>query len=280
MQDAAKLQKRLNTAKSTILLIGALTIINTVLIAFNADVVFTFSAYVPQFVTWLFMDIAADLQVKRYLYIGIAIAILMGLIYVGIWFGAKKKNGFVVAALVLFCLDSAVLLYDVIVYADASFIIDIVFHIWAIVELVLGVGACVKLKKLPPQEQPSVQQYSVDPAQADCYNPVPQNNMQTEMNENSAFYAESPIIRMSENKGRVSLSAQYNGMNVEVRRSKGLTELIVDGKVYAEKEGVLETEYTIYARVSGVLFSTSMTMQSVMYLYANEELLAKKIRWV
>ena len=72
MQDAAKLQKRLNTAKSTILLIGALTIINTVLIAFNADVVFTFSAYVPQFVTWLFMDIAADLQVKRYLYIGIA----------------------------------------------------------------------------------------------------------------------------------------------------------------------------------------------------------------
>ena len=85
---------------------------------------------------------------------------------------------------------------------------------------------------------------------------------------------------MSENKGRVSLSAQYNGMNVEVRRSKGLTELIVDGKVYAEKEGVLETEYTIYARVSGVLFSTSMTMQSVMYLYANEELLAKKIRWV
>ena len=62
-------------------------------------------------------------------------------------------------------------------------------------------------------------------------------------------------------------------MNVEVRRSKGLTELIVDGKVYAEKEGVLETEYTIYARVSGVLFSTSMTMQSVMYLYANEELL-------
>ncbi|MDE6659071.1 MAG: hypothetical protein K2K01_03010 [Eubacterium sp.] len=273
MQDIEKLKKRINTAKTSIILVAVLTIANTILIAVNADMVFTFSAHVPQLVTFMFSEIAVEMQEKSYLYIGIAIAILMSLIYVALWLGAKKKNSFMVVALVLFSIDSAVLLYDLLLAFDASFIIDIAFHAWVIYDLILGISAYSKLKKIPAEEL----QQNVE--QAEYYSPLPQNTDNSAVNQ-AYEPVDSAPIRISENKGRVIMSVDYQGMNVEVRRSKGLTELIVDGKVYAEKKGILETEYTIGARVSGVEFVTSMTMSSVMYLYADGAQIAKKLRMI
>lgn len=91
MQEIEKLQKRVNTSKHTIILVAVLTIVNTVLIAVNADMVFTFSAYVPQLVTFIFADMAAEMQAESYFYIGIAIAVFMALLYLALWFGAKEK---------------------------------------------------------------------------------------------------------------------------------------------------------------------------------------------
>ena len=171
MQEIEKLQKRVNTAKHTIILVAALTIVNTILIAVNADMVFTFSAYVPQLVTFIFADMALEMQADSYLYIGIAIAILMALLYLALWFGAKKKAGLLIVALVLFGIDSAVLLYDLVSYFDSSFIIDVVFHAWVIYDLILGISSYSKLKKLPVEET-LMQQNS---EQTDYYNPCPQN---------------------------------------------------------------------------------------------------------
>ncbi|MDE6111505.1 MAG: hypothetical protein K2F65_06265 [Eubacterium sp.] len=171
MQEIEKLKKRVNTAKHAIILVAVLTIVNTILIAVNADLVFTFSAYVPQFVTFIFADMAAEMQTKSYLYIGIAIAILVGLIYLALWFGAKKKDGFIIVALVLFGIDSAVLLYHLVSYFDSSFIIDVAFHAWVIYDLILGISAYSKLKKMPVEEI-NMQQGA---EQIDYYNPCPQD---------------------------------------------------------------------------------------------------------
>ena len=171
MQEIEKLQKRVNTARHTIILVAVLTIVNTILIAADADLVFTFSAYVPQLVTFIFADMAAEMQANSYLYIGIAIAILMALIYLALWLGAKKKTGFLIVALVLFGIDSAILLLDLVSYFEASYIIDIVFHAWVIYDLILGVSAYSKLKKLPVEE--TIIQQNAE--QADYYNPCPQN---------------------------------------------------------------------------------------------------------
>lgn len=276
MQEIERLKKRVNTAKTTIILVAVLTIANTVLIAINADMVFTFSAYIPQFVTFLFADLAADLQDKTDLYIGVAIAILMALIYVALWFGAKKKDSFIAVALVLFGIDTAFMLYfDVIVYFDISSVIDILFHGWVVFDLIMGIHAYSKLKKMPAEE---MQHYSI---QTETYNPLPAD-IDSEYDGRYTYdQADSSPIRVSENKGRVIMSVDYKGMNVEVRRSMGLTELIVNGKVYAEKKGIIETNYTISARVSGVEFSTTLVMhfdKSIMYLYADGQQIAEKIR--
>ncbi len=51
----------------------------------------------------------------------------MALLYLALWFGAKKKAGFLIVALVLFGIDTAILLFDLVSYFDSSFIIDVVF---------------------------------------------------------------------------------------------------------------------------------------------------------
>ncbi len=180
MQEIEKLQKRVNTSKHTIILVAVLTIVNTVLIAVNADMVFTFSAYVPQLVTFIFADMAADLQAESYFYIGIAIAVFMALLYLALWFGAKKKAGFLIVALVLFGIDTAILLFDLVSYFDSSFIIDVVFHAWVIYDLILGISSYLKLKKLPVDET-LMQQNS---EQTEYYNPCPQNT-EDSMSDNS-----------------------------------------------------------------------------------------------
>ena len=54
-----------------------------------------------------------------------------------------------ITALVFFSLDTLAMLSMGI---GADSIIDIVFHVWVIVSLSMGISACSKLKKLPPEE--------------------------------------------------------------------------------------------------------------------------------
>ena len=292
MQEIEKLQKRLKTAKTSILIVAVFTIVNTVLIAANEDLSFLFSAYIPQLVAAIFAEIASEEHVPKLLWIGVAIAVVMSLVYLLLWVGSRKKDAFITVALVLFCIDTALFLVDIIAYIDASYVIAVVFHAWVIYDLIMGVSAYKKLKKLSVQEGldkatfgGEIDQnmaYTNPNAQNDNYNPYyaqPVNDyMQPQSVYNPPVRADSTPIRLSENKGRVIISAEYNGMNVEVRRSKGLTELIVDGKVYAEKTGIIETEYTLSARVSGVEFTTSMTMTGMMFLFADGKQIAKKLR--
>ena len=52
-------------------------------------------------------------------------------------------------------------------------------------------------------------------------------------------------------KYRILVPADWNGRHIEVRRSRGLTELVVDGRVYGRTEGIIEREHTISARIDG-----------------------------
>lgn len=266
MQEIVKLQKRINVAKTTILMVAVLTLINIAAIVFDAAYSFPFSAYIPQFVTVVFAGSAEQQGTDSILYIGIAIAVLMSLVYVALWFGAKKKNAFLIVALVFFGIDTAFFVYNLILSFDASFIIDIAFHAWVIFDLVLGISACSQLKKIPEEE----------------FQNFRRNNepfiLQGADNTDFSVRTESTPIRLSENKGRVVISSNYNGLNIEVRRSKALTELVIGGKVYAEKKGIIEGEYELAAIVSGVEIKTVMTAQAVMFLYADGVQIAKKIR--
>lgn len=72
------------------------------------------------------------------------------ILYFVFWFFSKKKVGWLIAGTVFFALDTAfVVLFGMISGDFVSLLVDILFHILALVEMILGVTAAIKLKKLP-----------------------------------------------------------------------------------------------------------------------------------
>ena len=80
-----------------------------------------------------------------YLIVGIAVGIAILVPFLFCWIFSKKKYGWIVAGTVFVCLDTAGVLFYMIVYQDFSFIIDALFHAWICYSMI---AACVKGKKL------------------------------------------------------------------------------------------------------------------------------------
>lgn len=168
--ERQKLENKYNSARMNLLWVVAFTAINIVLLVTNSGRYFLFSAYVP----YLVMDLAmllcgkypAEVYAEYYpdmefmsstvFYVALAVAVVLIALYLVSWICAKKlKVGWMIFALVFFVIDTAVMLYlcgDI-----AANILDIVFHGWVIVSLIMGIIACGKLKKLP-EEIPAPEQ--------------------------------------------------------------------------------------------------------------------------
>lgn len=150
-----------NKSISNLLLVVVFSAINIVMLATNAGSYFLFSAFIPYFIVdygmyWCGMfpediyadspGIEAEFLDKSFLGITIAIAVVIILVYLLCWFLARKKKvGALILALVFFVIDTIGMFF---VYGFAmDSIIDIIFHIWVIVSLTIGVVTYFKNKK-------------------------------------------------------------------------------------------------------------------------------------
>ena len=79
-------------------------------------------------------------------------------------------------------------------------------------------------------------------------------------------------------KYRILVTADWNGRHIEVRRSRGLTELVVDGRVYGRTEGIIEREHTISARIDGHDVATVFYPTGRQTIEVDGEVIAKKQR--
>lgn len=94
---------------------------------------------------------------KSLLIITVVIAALILLLYLLCWiFARKKKVGWLIFATVLFSIDTAALL--LINGLALDLLIDIVFHVWVIICLALGIATHSKLKKLPEDKPEFLQE--------------------------------------------------------------------------------------------------------------------------
>lgn len=147
---------------------------------------------------------------------------------------------------------------------EASSILDVVFHGLLLWYLAMGVR-----RGREAMEEPEGQRETPEP--------LPQN---TEFYDASmGERPNSPSMgQPAEGKHRTLLTAAYGSHEIEVRRSYGLTELIVDGRVYGRQEGVVETGYTIRARVSGHDVETEFTPTGKQLLRVDGQVIARKQR--
>lgn len=244
-------------SRMNLLAVVAFTAVNVALALVGSGTYFLFSDYLAYLLS-LYGRIYYELaETGAYLVIGGAMAALVLVPYVLCFFLSKKRRGWMIAALVLFSIDMVILVLDSIAYFEVSILLDYVFHIWVIVSLAVGVKHGKEALSAPEAMTPEAAEKYREPKPWKGENDRP--------------------LREPVEKYRVLVKALYGVHEIEARRSYGLTELVIDGKVYGVQEGVIEMPYTISAQVGGHEIATSLvgTFQTIS---VDGAVIAKKLR--
>lgn len=155
----SKYEKNYNSVLYDLLIVAAFTVVNIVLMLINADSYFLFSAYVPYALVTIGMFNTGSFPAEYYddtweyefldksflIEMVIAAAVVLALYLVCWYFARKKKLGGLIAATVLFTVDTILML--TLNGISADMLLDIVLHIVIEVTLIYGIVCFKKMKK-------------------------------------------------------------------------------------------------------------------------------------
>lgn len=271
--NKAFLEKRINSARSNLLLVVVFTIINIFLLVFKSETYFLFSAFIPyglvsfgmilcgMFPTSFYEEIFAksDFLDPSVFAIFLVIALVIVALYLLSFLLSKNnKPGWLIFALILFAIDTIVMF----AFTGFSFdsIIDILFHGWVLLSLSLGVNASIKFKKLPEEESKFLNE-----------NPSEETEEQG-LNSN--------VLRKADNniKHKILLETIVIGHSVKYRRVKNVNELVIDGKVYDELVAVFENAHTLKAKIDGHLIEVGYNGKFHSFVKLDGAIVAKRLR--
>jgi FlaA1/EpsC-like NDP-sugar epimerase len=293
MKTREQILKTFNTSRGNLLAVIIFTSVNIFLTITNTDLYFLFSASIPMILLYFGAEFSELTWSYSFSAFGIIAAFIAISFYGVCWFFSKKHRGWIVAALAFFTIDVLLmiwLLFPLDNGIDFSLVITLAFYAWIMYYLITGTKAWYKLKKMPEEEE-----------QEQIFNGIEQgenDNKKNEIDRKTIPIAQMPLstaIRQASKKGKVLVTQNYNNMEIVVKRAFGVTELIIDGMVYAEKTGLHEGKtYILEANVNNVIITATMEILSMkemdnkdkfkemlptVYLYVNGNLLAEKVRY-
>ena len=273
-------------SRMNLLLVVIFTMINLVLLITNANSYFLFSAFIPYFITGLGMLLCGRFPSDYYaggfedvvffndslFFILLIISVTLTLLYLLAWYMSNKNRvGWIIFALVFFGLDTLGML--LINGISLESLVDILFHAWVIYYLSAGINAHYKLKKLPPED-----------TTAPFLNQNISQHMENEAEFSEHIFSEIPnsaVIRKADRdaKHKVLLEKRVLYFDICYRRVKHINELVINGNVYAELEGVLEFAHTLEAHIDGHHITAGYAgMHS--FISVDGEVVAKKTRLI
>ena len=159
LQGRALAEQQYKSARANLLLMLALTVVNVVLYVVGADVMMLFSATVPYYAAIFGLEFGGVLLIAL-----MGIALVSVAAYLLCWIFSKQHYGWMIAALVLFSLDTLALVLLYLRAGEMSGILDAVIHALVLYYLIIGVKAGYQLKTLPPEDdaEPVAEQPPVD----------------------------------------------------------------------------------------------------------------------
>lgn len=252
-------QKKYSVARGNLLLMIGLTAINVILAAVGSDYMMLFSATVPYFTA----VIGTISEFGLPLVACIVTAFVMLAVYFVCWLLSKKYYGWMIAALVLFSLDTLVLVLLYLLAMEVSGILDAAIHIWVLYYLIVGVSNGAKLKNLPEDELVS--------------------NEAESMESEKVTESESPnttTLRVADTgvKSRILLESDALGHHICYRRVKRINELVIDGYVYDDVEMLVEGAHALNAVIDGHRFQVGYDGSIHSYLRVDGETVTRKLR--
>ena len=163
------LETRCRNARQNLLYVVIFTLVNILLLVTKSDLYFLFSAYIPYVLVSTGMMLCGmyppeyygqDISYLEFLSptvfaILLTVAIVITALYFLSWiFSKKNRVGWLIFALVIFVIDTI----GMFIFTGFAVegIVDIIFHVWVIVSLALGINANFKLEKLPVDEVESI----------------------------------------------------------------------------------------------------------------------------
>ncbi len=266
-------EQKYRRSRVNLLLVVVFTAINLLLLVTNADSYFLFSAFIPYFIATIGMLLCGRFPEEYYtgelagmtfldnsvFIILLVISVVLTLLYLLAWIlSSKNRVGWLIFALVFFGLDTIGLLLISGISLDSVF--DILFHGWAIYDLILGIRAHYKWKKLPPEEENVV---------AEGDNPE----------EGATETPDSASLREADKdvKHRVLLEARMFNYDICYRRVKRTNELVINGNVYDEYTSMVEAPHTLSAMVDGHYIEVGYT-GSHSFISVDGQNVTKKLR--
>ncbi len=151
-------------ARASLLTILIFSVVNIFSIAFS-DTYFLFSAFLPQILVSVGIELQLEFGDQIYLIVSMVIALVSVIPYFICWLFSKKRVGWMIAALVMFSLDSVLFLglfVTLLLAGDFSFVIDLLFRIWALASIIMGVVYGMKAKKEEKTQQDTPTEYFED----------------------------------------------------------------------------------------------------------------------
>lgn len=244
-------------ARSNLILMIGLTVLNIVLLFLESSSMMLFSATVP----YLAVGIGIMSGMPTLLTVCCVFAAVIVALYFACWLGSKKHYGWMIAAFVMFCLDTVSLVLMYISAGEFSGILDLIIHIAVLYYLFNGVKYGAKLKKLPEEPQTAeITEENVSSAEIPCHNSSPLRIADTDV------------------KHRVFLEAETCGVHVCYRRVKRINELVINGYVYDDVEMFMEAAHALNASITGHVIQVGYDGVFHSYLRVDGETVQKKLR--
>ena len=285
------LATKYRNARMNLLFVALVTLLNVILAATTSDTYFLFSATIPYILTFLGALLCGLYPAEYYeglgavnvLPMGVFFAclavslIIIGLYVLAFFLSGKNRAGWMIFALVLFCLDTLTLF----LYAGISLegLLDYVFHIWIIVILALGLRAHAKLKKLPPAASAPV----ILQGENGEIMTFESARSETPPFENANSTTEDSVPLRSADmsvKQKVLLEATVNGKGILYRRVKRTNELVINGQVYDEYVALAEMPHTLAAIVDGHLYEAGYNTAHRSFIAVDGQEIASKLRLI
>lgn len=90
----------------------------------------------------------------------------------------------------------------------------------------------------------------------------------------------SAVVRYADTavKSRILLEARVKDYEIYYRRVKSVNELVINGRVYDEKKGIIEFAHKLYATIDGHIIEAGCDEESYSYIIFDGEIINRKKR--
>ena len=210
----------------------------------------TFTLILAPFLPTLAISLADVLSARLGIVSIMTVGIFFSLCVTAAWFFlcyyAKRHSAVMIAATALYAADLLVLFVFSVTSSYAFGMTDSALRLFLLLPMIRASVAAVRIGRMPPPDPTELERMMQNLV------PVPNDaRIGDSVGDLPPEESDSLPLRDAVPRRRTFFDARLFDMHITVVRSRGLTELCVDGKVYAEAVGVVELFYVLSATVSG-----------------------------